>query len=124
LNTTLNKKKVSFDIEPKLLSDIKLYCTENNIKQSTFFRDAAKEKLERDKSFLTILVPLDGTIKKFLVSRAMYDIDIFDASEQMQTMVGARKEGVLRIKKGFEDKADETLKKIVDNFDKVSFFVR
>ena len=48
----LNKKKVSFDIDPDLLDDIKKYCVEKKIKQADFLRDAAKEKLAREEYFM------------------------------------------------------------------------
>ncbi len=120
----LNKKKVSFDIDPDLLDDIKKYCTENKIKQADFLRDSAKEKLSRDKNYLTILVPTDGTIKKFVINKNDYDIDIFEASQEMKESVDAKKEGVLRIKKGHSGIINYELKDMIEVLGKVSFFVR
>ena len=121
---SLNKKKVSFDIEPDILSDIKKYCVENKIKQSDFFRDSAKEKLERDKSYFTILVPVNGSIQKFVINKEVYDIDIFEASESMKEAVNAKKEGVLRLKNGFENQANQNIKDIINTLGKVAFFIK
>lgn len=118
------KKKVSFDIEPNLLDDIKKYCAENNIKQSNFFRESAKEKLSRDKNYLTILVPTNEGIEKFVVNKQYYDLDMFEASQKMKEIVNAKQEGVLRLKNEYFNEANPKLKKIVKAFGKVAFFVR
>ena len=120
----LNKKKVSFDIDPDLLDDIKKYCTENRIKQADFLRDSAKEKLARDKNYLTILVPIDGTIKKFVINKNDFDIDLFEASQEMKESVEAKKEGVLRIKDGHEGIINQNLKDMIEVLGKVAFFIR
>ena len=120
----LNKKKVSFDIDPDLLDDIKKYCVENKIKQADFLRDAAKEKLARDKTYLTILVPFDGTIKKFVINKNHYDIDIFEASQAMKESIEATQEGVLRIKNDHLGVINQELKDIIKVSGKVSFFMR
>jgi len=120
----LNKKKVSFDIDPDLLDDIKKYCVENKIKQADFLRDAAKEKLARDKTYLTILVPFDGTIKKFVINKNHYDIDIFEASQAMKESIEATQEGVLRIKNDHLGVINQELKDIIKVSGKVAFFMR
>lgn len=120
----LNKKKVSFDIDPDLLDDIKKYCTENRIKQADFLRDSAKEKLSRDKNYLTILVPIDGTIKKFVINKNDYDIDLFEASQEMKESVDAKKEGVLRIKSGHNGIINHKLKDMIEVLGKIAFFIR
>ena len=122
--TKLNKRKVSFDIDPDLLDDIKKYCIENRIKQADFLRDSAKEKLARDKNYLTILVPNDGTIKKFVINKNDFDIDLFEASQEMKESVEAKKEGVLRIKDGHEGIINQNLKDMIEVLGKVAFFIR
>jgi len=120
----LNKKKVSFDIDPDLLDDIKKYCIEKQIKQSDFLRDSAKEKLARDKTYLTILVPFDGTIKKFVINKNHYDIDVFEASQAMKESIEATQEGVLRIKNDHQGVINQELKDIIKVSGKVAFFMR
>ena len=62
----LTKKKVSFDIDPKILSDVQSFCDANNRKVSDFYRAAVKEKIEREKQYITIFVPRSkGIIEKY-----------------------------------------------------------
>jgi hypothetical protein len=122
----LAKKKVSFDIDPTLLDDIKKYCAENKIKQSDFFRDSAREKLARDKDYLIILVPTDGTVKKFVIQKSAYDIDIFEASQEMKESVDATKEGVLRVNDNHSENINinKELAELITHTGKIKFFVR
>ncbi len=120
----LNKKKVSFDIDPDLLDDIKKYCIEKKIKQADFLRDSAKQKLARDKTYLTILVPFGGTVKKFVINKNDYDIDIFEASRAMKESIEATQEGVLRIKNGHSGVINPELRSIIKALGKVTFFMR
>jgi len=92
----MTKKKVSFDIDPKLLSDIRSLCKIKDIKLADFFREASLNKLETEEVFMTILVPYNGKIEKFTVEKKEYDIDLFEASEIMKINVGAKCEGILR----------------------------
>jgi len=106
------------------LDDIKKYCIEKQIKQSDFLRDSAKEKLARDKTYLTILVPFDGTIKKFVINKNHYDIDVFEASQAMKESIEATQEGVLRIKNGHSGIINPELRDIIKVSEKVAFFMR
>jgi len=101
----MTKKKVSFDIDQKLLNDIKESCRVKGMKMADFFREASLEKLERDKLHLSILIPHDGTIDLFNVEKEHYDVDLFEASGTMKANVGAECEGVIRLKDG--EKYDE-----------------
>jgi len=118
------KKKVSFDIESDLLDEIKKYCVEKKMKQSDFFREASKEKLKNDEEFITILVPENGSIQKFVVNKKDYEIDIFDASEEMRGLVGAKKEGVLRLKDDDNININSEIYDLWMNKGKVNFFIK
>ena len=106
---TPNKKKVSFDIDQKLLVQIKDLCTIKRMKLADFFREAAREKLERDERYISIYVPLDGKIIHFQVDIDLYEVDIFEASEDMKANVNAVCEGVVRFR------ADTVQRKIDKN---------
>jgi len=92
----LPKRKVSFDIDQKLLNEIKNLCDVKKIKLSDFFRDASRTKLDADVIYLSIYVPYGGKIEHFQINRNDYEIDLFEASQQMKVNVGAECEGILR----------------------------
>lgn len=91
------KKKVSFDIDQDLLSSIKSMCSIKGCKLADFFRDASLAKLESEEIYMTILVPANGKIEKFTIEKNEYEIDIFEASQNMKINVGAKCEGVIRL---------------------------
>jgi len=95
------KKKVSFDIDPKLLSDIKKFCSNKSIKLADFFRGASQEKLDNDNSFITIFVAHEGKIEKYLISKEYYTWDMYSASDEMKINADAECEGYVRIKREF-----------------------
>ena len=121
----MTKKKVSFDIDQKLLSDIKSLCKIKDIKLADFFREASLKKLENEEVFMTILVPHNGKIEKFTVEKRKYDIDLFEASEIMKINVDAKCEGVIRF--SFSQNNKDDLKGIdaliAENYDKkIAFY--
>jgi len=119
----MNKKKVSFDIDPKLLDTIKKLCKQKEIKVADFFRDASLKKLEREKFLITIFVPIDGKVKKFTIEKIKYEIDLFSASEIMKINVSAQCEGVLRFINNYQEKdieIDKIINKSIDK--KINFY--
>ena len=105
------KKKVSFDIDQKLLSDIKSMCKIKGIKLADFFREASYKQLESEEIFMTIFVPHDGRIEKFTIEKRKYEIDLFEASEVMKINVGAKCEGIIRTL----EEEDSTINTLIKN---------
>jgi hypothetical protein len=117
----MTKKKVSFDIDQKLLTDIKSLCKIKDIKLADFFRDASLRKLENEEIYMTILVPTNGKIEKFTVEKRNYEIDIFEASQEMKINVDAKCEGVIRMKDAAgESRIDKMIMESQDK--KIAFY--
>lgn len=93
------KKKVSFDMEPGLLSDVRSLCESRGITPADFYRDAVKEKLERDaRHWITIYIPIMGDIEKVTVDMTWYELELFEASDMMRDDFDAVHQGILRKK--------------------------
>ncbi len=95
----MTKKKISFDIDDEIYAEIKDFCKGTGQKLSDYWRNASIEKLERDKSSMTIFIPFSGTIEKFEINTKDYIIDLHDASEAMQENVSAVGEGIISLNK-------------------------
>jgi len=109
------KKKVSFDIDQQLLSNIKEICRSKGIKLADFFREASEEKINSEKKYMAIYIPANGKVEQLQINRADYEIDLFEASHEMKINVGAACEGVLRVRPGTEmDKVDPLIKSIIN----------
>ena len=70
------------------------------------------------------MVPIDGTIKKFVINKNDYDLDIFEASKSMKENIDAKKEGVLRIKSEHSKTINDEIKKMIDKLGKLPFFIK
>jgi len=93
----MRKKKVSFDIDEKLYIDIQKVCKARGIKTSSFFRIASQEQFERYINLITIFIPWEGQIKKFIIpDRKSFEIELWEASETMKENVGAVCEGIIK----------------------------
>lgn len=106
------KKKVSFDIDQQLLESIKEICRSKGIKLADFFREASQEKINNEKSYISIYVPANGKIEHLQINRNDFEIDLFEASHQMKVNVGAECEGVLRTKKESYENIDPFIKQL------------
>ncbi len=94
----LVKKKVSFDIDADILSDVQSFCKVNNRKISDFYRTAVKEKIEREIKHVTIYVTRPkGIIEKYTVKKDKVDIDFFEATHEMKVNVNAVMQGIITI---------------------------
>ena len=95
----MKKKKVGFDIDVELLSELQAFVKSRNMKISDFYREALQEKLEREKnSLMMIYVPMNGVIEKIGIDPKKYEIELREASDKMKENVGAVNEGILREK--------------------------
>ena len=113
------KKKVSFDIDPGILSDVQSLCRSRGIRPADFYRDAVKEKMEKDAGkWITIYIPKAGKIVKTTIDINWYRLQVFDASEMMRNDFGAVHEGILREKS--EDEIEELVENRKYNFDQIS----
>lgn len=130
----MKKKKVSFNIEEDLVNEIKEYCDGRGFNISDFFRNASKEKIERDKNSMTIFIPLGGKIEKFEIDVNQFEISIWDADETMLENVGAICEGTIQLQQDAvlplydETPAQKNLKKLLeqnsDEIPKLSFYTK
>ena len=120
------KKKVSFDIDERVLRDVKMMCQLQNMKLSDFFREACLEKLKSEVLYMQIYVPHDGIVEKFLIPKKKYEIDIFVASELMNQNVGAKCEGVIRqISNCIYSQEEEKINQLIKiNKGKICFFTK
>jgi hypothetical protein len=118
----LVKKKVSFDMDAKVLSDVQSFCKENNRKVADFYRNAVNEKLEREKKHITIYVAQPkGFIEKFSVNKEDIDIEFFEPTYNMKVNVNAAKQGIIRISE--DDDLNPDLKSCAVD-DKIYFFTK
>lgn len=123
------KKKVSFDIDQELLEEVRQLCKTKQIKLSEFFRDAAREKLDNDRAYLSVYVAIDGVVKNYSVERTHFEIDLHEAGQEMRVNVGAECEGIARLKMdGFameerRGKEESDFEKVItENGGKVKFY--
>ena len=116
------KKKVSFDIDAKVLNDVKARCVASNTRFADFYRDAVIEKLERESNFLEVVVFSQKNINTISIPLKEIEYDIFDASDRMKVNVGAIKEGIIY---NISHIKDRSLKESLADFsldDRVHFF--
>jgi len=116
------KKKVSFDIDEELLADIKAVCSIKKEKMADFFRDASLAKLKNEKNYLQIFIPLDGKIHHFAIRRDNFEVDLFEAGNDMKINVGAKCEGVLRLKNGVNYDGKNRLFEMIQKHEKIQFY--
>jgi len=125
MNNLNTKKKVSFDIDAKILSSVKSFCSSKNKKLADFYREAVEEKLKNDLSFLEVFLCSQKGIKKInipVVSDMEYNI--YTATEEMKINVNAVKEGVIY---NIDSIEDEILRDVLLKYSKnntVHFFTK
>jgi len=120
------KKKISFDIEEDDFQKIKIILQKNpNLGQGEFLREAVKQMISKfSDDTLTIFVPYDGKIKSFVIEKENFDIELFEASEDMKKIVNATKEGVVKNKKDSFEK-NELSELIGKSYNKkINFFIK
>jgi len=126
------KKKISFDIEEEDFQKIKLLIAKHKIGQGDLLRQAVKEyieKLENEKNIetITIYVPMNNTIEKFVIATNddNIKIELFDASPKMKELIqNIDKEGILTVTDLKSVNLHSDLKSILQNFGKVAFFTK
>ena len=117
------KQKVSFDIDTDTLSDIKSLCQSRNTRVADFYRDAVREKLDREKDYITIFYLKEGVIEKETIRKEDYKLVIFEATKKMKDNAGAINEGILSFKKGGKGGTNKNMDKNL-SLEQINFFTK
>ena len=78
------KKKVSFDIDEEVLSDLKGYCQATGLKLSDFFRQAVDLYLEHKSENMFIYVSSNFQLQKFYINPAEYMINYMSVEDDLK----------------------------------------
>jgi len=124
----MSKKKVSFDIDNRLLSDIKSLCTAEDIKLSEFLRGAAEDGFEKlkeasEKRLLFIISTEHGIVKRSVDMSNMFSVE-YSASQEMQENVNAKEEGFFLLSDVKDKKERLELSTYSDHSGRVVFFTK
>lgn len=91
----IEKTKVSFDLSNPELEDVEAYCRRKGFKRASFFREAVREKLEKENQYMDIFFFYENSIKNVTVDTRKWEIRLRDASKEMVKNAQAIQEGTL-----------------------------
>jgi len=121
----VRKKKVSFDIDENTLNNIRVFCENNNFKQSDFYREAVERhfRLMNDNKEIFYFDSKRNKMKKLLVDKNKYDIETFDADDLTKIGLNVSKIVSIRPKNGvfYDDEISKILKEnngLIKGFEK------
>jgi hypothetical protein len=107
---------------------IEKYFSKEDVEE--FLETGKVQSLENCYNMLKIFVPANGQILQFEIKKDEFDIDVWEAGALMNRGFGARKEGVLKLKKtadkDYIHKLDSKLKELIESQldKKLAFFVK
>ncbi len=114
------KKKVSFDIEIDVLSSIKAWCIDNQVKQSDFYREAAIKHFGEVNSNKELYFFNNKTNKmiKLNIDLNFYDFEEYEAEDEIKSAFGIKKIVLVKRRKDNEEK-DSIVSKLLEENDEV-----